>query len=99
MLADEEPLCRAIVSEAEVYRFVWRSSFDGNAVVRIGRQGRAITLRWRYDRFRIPAPDDAPAEMPLPPGDWGRFLDALIGANFWRSILPTRRKVSMASSG
>jgi hypothetical protein len=82
-LLDEEPLCRTIGSEGEVYRFVWRSSFDGNAVVRIGRQGRAIALRWRYDWFRTPAPDDAPAEVALAPGDWARFLDALITANFW----------------
>jgi hypothetical protein len=31
--------------EAEVYRFTWNSSFDGDAVVRIGRHGDEITLR------------------------------------------------------
>lgn len=83
MLAEEEPLCRTIGSEGEVYRFVWRSSFDGSAAVRIGRQGTAITLRSRYDWFRTPRPDDAPAEAALSPGDWARLLDALIAANFW----------------
>jgi hypothetical protein len=82
-LLDEEPLCRTMASEAEEYRFIWRSSFDGNAVVRIGRRARAITLRWRYDWFRTPTPNDAPAEAAVSPGDWARFRDALIAANFW----------------
>jgi hypothetical protein len=83
MPSEEEPLCRTMRSEAEVYRFVWRSSFDGSAVVRIGRQGTAITLRWQYDWFWTPRPDDAPSDAALSPGDWARFLDALIAANFW----------------
>jgi hypothetical protein len=83
MLAGEEPLCRTLGSEAEVYRFIWRSSFDGDAVVRIGRQGDAITLRWRYDWFRVPAPDDAPAEAALSFADWARLQDALIATDFW----------------
>jgi hypothetical protein len=29
MLADEEPLCRHMVSEAEIYHLVWCSGFDG----------------------------------------------------------------------
>ena len=33
---DEEPLCRTMRTEAAVYRFTWRS-FDGRAVVRVGR--------------------------------------------------------------
>jgi hypothetical protein len=36
----KEPLCRSMRTESEVYRFTWRSSFDGDAVVRIGRQVR-----------------------------------------------------------
>jgi hypothetical protein len=83
LLGDEEPLCCTMASEAEVYRFVWRSSFDGSAAVRIGRQGTAIILRWRYEWFHTPRPDDAPAEAALSPDDWARFLDALIAANFW----------------
>lgn len=79
LLGDEEPPCCTMASEAEVYRFIWRSSFDGSAAVRIGRQGTATILRWRYDWFRTPRPDDAA----LSPGDWARFLDALIAANFW----------------
>jgi hypothetical protein len=56
----EEPLCRSMRRETEVYRFTWRSSFDGDAVVRIGRQDDEITLRWAYGRFRPSEVDDAP---------------------------------------
>jgi hypothetical protein len=38
------PSC-SLGSEGEIYRFIWRGSFDGNAMVCIGRQGDAITLR------------------------------------------------------
>ena len=34
----EEPLCASMRAESEVYRFAWHGSFDGAAVVRIGRQ-------------------------------------------------------------
>jgi hypothetical protein len=45
---DAKPLCCTMRIEAEVYRFTLRSSFDGTAVVRIGRQGNEITLRFVY---------------------------------------------------
>jgi len=83
MLAEEEPLCRTMGSEAEVYRFIWHSSFDGDAVVRIGRQGDAITLRWRFDWCRVPTPDDAPTEAALSLPDWARLQDELITTGFW----------------
>jgi hypothetical protein len=38
----KEPLCRSTRTESEVYRFTWHSSFDGDAVVRIGRQDGEI---------------------------------------------------------
>src|SRR5438874_2471014 len=63
LLGHEEPVCGTMGREAEVYRFIWRSSFDGDAIVRIGRQHEMLTLRWRYDHWlRAPAADDAPAE-------------------------------------
>ena len=81
LLGDEEPLCRTAGREAEAYRFVWRSSFDGNATVRIGRQGNEVVLQWRYDHWlRAPA---APAGAALSAGDWVRFRETLIAANFW----------------
>ena len=83
MNKDNETLCVTINSEDEVYRFFWDSSFDGNAVVRIGRRDSKITLRWRYDSFRELAADDSPKEKALSAGDWSRLLDALMAANFW----------------
>jgi hypothetical protein len=38
LLLDEEPLCRSVTRESEVYRFTWQSSFHGDATVRIGRR-------------------------------------------------------------
>jgi hypothetical protein len=40
-------------TEAEVYRFTWRSGFDGDAAVRIGRQGDQITLHWIYRWYTL----------------------------------------------
>jgi hypothetical protein len=40
---EEEPLCRAVRTEAKVHRSTWRSSFDGDAVMRIGQGGDEIT--------------------------------------------------------
>jgi hypothetical protein len=94
LLGNEEPLCRTMGYEDEAYRFVWRSSFHGNAIVRIGCRDRATTLRWRYDWFRTAAPDDAPDETALSPNDWARFLDALIGTNFW-ALDPTERALGL----
>src|ERR1700730_5925498 len=76
MLADEEPLCDTVRREAEAYRFIWRSSFNVAASVRIGRQGDAITLRWRYEWFRAPTADDAPAVSALSPADLPRLREA-----------------------
>jgi hypothetical protein len=36
-----------------VYRFTWRSGFDGDAAVRIGRQGDQITLHWIYRWYTL----------------------------------------------
>jgi hypothetical protein len=41
----DEPLCRTMRIEAEVYRFTWRGRLDGDAVVRIGHE---ITIRCVY---------------------------------------------------
>jgi hypothetical protein len=79
----KEPLCRSMRTESEVYRFTWHSSFDGEAVVRIGQQDGEITLRWVYHWFRAPSPDDAPPIVPLTLADWGRLQEALIAASFW----------------
>jgi hypothetical protein len=74
------PPCRP---KPSFYRFTWRSSFDYNAVVRIGRHGDEITLRWVDRWFRTPSPDDAPPVVALTLADWARLQDALIAASFW----------------
>ncbi len=68
-------------TEAEVDRFTWRSSFDGDAVMRIGRQGDEITLRCVY-RFSVFGDADR-RRVSLTMSDWGRLQDALIAASFW----------------
>jgi hypothetical protein len=68
-------------TEAEVYRFTWRSSFDGDAVVRIGRQDDEIALRWAYRRFSLS--EREPRVVPLAGADWDHLQDALIAASFW----------------
>jgi hypothetical protein len=71
------------LTESEVYRFTRHSSFDGDAVVRIGRQGDEIALRWVYRWFRAPSADDSPPIVPLMPRDWARLQGALVAASFW----------------
>jgi hypothetical protein len=77
--AMEEPLCRSQRIESEAYRFIWRSSFHGTAVVHIGRQGGdAITSRWKYLRFRVRAKDEAPPIAALTPIEWDRLQHYLV---------------------
>jgi hypothetical protein len=92
----EEPLCRSLRTEVEVYRFSWRSSFDGDAVVRIGRQVNKITLRWPCRCFRLPGVDDTPPVVPLSPADWARLQDALIAASFL-AVDPMKDRFSAGS--
>ena len=79
----EEPLCRSMAAESEVYRFTWDSSFDGGAVVRIGREVDEIKLRWLYRWFSTPSPHDTPSCVRLTLAHWQRLQEALIAASFW----------------
>jgi hypothetical protein len=54
--------------ESEVYRFTWRSSFDGDAVVCIGQSGDKIMLHWVY-RSSIFGDADR-RQMPRSRADW-----------------------------
>jgi len=65
--------------EAALYRFTWNSSFNGDAVMRIGRQGDEIALRWAYRRFR-PRGVDARSAVSPTTAKQGRIQDALIAA-------------------
>jgi hypothetical protein len=92
---DEEPLCRTMPTEAEVYRFTWRSSFDGTAVVRIGRRGDEITLRCVYRSSLFGDADRR--QVPLTMSDWGRLQDALIAMSFW-ALDPEERRLGLDGS-
>jgi hypothetical protein len=95
LLLGEEPLCRGVRRESEVYRFIWQSSFQGDAIVRIGRQQDVVTLGWRrHGVFETIAGDDSPAEFALAPEDWTSLCDALIAAEFW-SLDATQRELGL----
>jgi hypothetical protein len=73
-----------------VYRFTWHSSFDGDAVVRIGRQGGEITLR--LDRSLVHAEAVTSALfVALTLAGRARMQDALIAMSFWSLDAEERR--------
>jgi hypothetical protein len=73
----------------EVYRFTWHISFDGDAVVRIGRQGGEITLRWT-DRWYTLCGDERPF-VALTLAGPARVQAALIAMSFWSLDAEKRR--------
>ncbi|MDI3469998.1 MAG: hypothetical protein OJF62_002061 [Pseudolabrys sp.] len=85
-----KPLCRFRAEEDEAYRFFWRSSFDGHAVVHIGRWHHNIMLRpdTMMLRWGTGSTDSkAPRNLALSPADWQRLQHALDAAGFW-SLAP-----------
>jgi hypothetical protein len=78
---DEEPLCRTMRTEAEVYRFTWRSSFDGDAVVRWGgsvarsRSDASIALPWSGTPIAV--------RVLLTMSDWTGCRTRRSPASFW----------------
>jgi hypothetical protein len=76
-IGTDEPLCRPRKTNHEVYRFIWRSSFDGDAVVDITRKDQAIALRWKRT-FTAAAPS-----VTLSLNDWEELQRALKAARFW----------------
>jgi hypothetical protein len=81
--------------EGQVHRFIWQSSFDGDAVVRVGRQRDVVTLRWRrHRRFGSPSADDSPAQFAIALEDWARLTHALSAADFW-SLDPVERGLGL----
>jgi hypothetical protein len=83
LIGAEEPLCRSRHTAAEAYRFIWRSSFNGKAVVHIARESDSITLRWEYLALRVSAASDAPPIVTLSPVNWNRLQRSLTVAKFW----------------
>ena len=79
--AGEPPLCQARDTEREVYRFTWRSSFDGNALVHIASTDSGVRLRSRL--FGYLAPSVPSASLMLAPHDWDTLQRALEASDFW----------------
>jgi hypothetical protein len=80
---DEPPLCRFRETESEAYRFIWKSSFNGGAIVHIARKGDSVRLRSSrslHSRLRKSGPLISQA---LSLGDWGTLQRALTISNFW----------------
>jgi hypothetical protein len=84
----DKPLCHFRLDEEEGYRFVWDSSFNGEVIIHIGRQGEKIILRWDYRWFTA---SNAPRNLELPFGDWRTLQRALDEVDFW-SLAPTCSK-------
>jgi hypothetical protein len=78
-------------TEAKVYLFTWHISFDGDAVVRIGREGDEMTLRWVYRWYRVKG--DERSVVPLTMADGARLLDSLIAADGSDWLIEGRLKV------
>jgi hypothetical protein len=76
-----EPLCSRMRTKTEVYRFCWSSSFDGDAVIRIGRQDDRISLQATHGRGFIGSKVET--DIQLSRDNWRRLQDALIRASFW----------------
>jgi hypothetical protein len=80
---DEPPLCRLQETDPEAYRFIWQSSFDGDAVVYIARKGDSVGLRASrssYSRLRLRVPL---ASVALSLDDWQKLQGALNASGFW----------------
>jgi hypothetical protein len=65
----------------EAYWFDWRSSFHGNATIRIARLGSEAVV------FRLYRPSKYGKARRfrglLTPNDWSRLEDAVVAADFW----------------
>jgi hypothetical protein len=83
------------VQRGRVYRFIWNSSFVGDAVMRIGRQGDEITLRCVYRPSLFGDADRR--QMPLSLANWARLQDALIVASFW-ALDPEESRIGLDGS-
>ncbi len=82
-LADELPFCRFRETEAEAYRFLWKSSFNGAALVHIARAGDSVGLRSQVlgrSRLRLREP---PLSSALSLDDWEELQRALTISDFW----------------
>jgi hypothetical protein len=72
------PLCGNTKYTVEEYRFIWRSSFHGDAVVQI-RSGKNIILDWARSSFS----GNGRFWRCIEPADWTRLEAAVLAAGFW----------------
>ena len=80
-----EPLCKSMKHAVEEYRFLWVSSFDGEALVRVGRgvtyRGEnAVTVHWARSSY-LHGTD--PFWTCINRDGWDRLADAVIASGFW----------------
>src|SRR5437763_11802185 len=73
------PLCAGMKHIIEEYRFVWRSSFHGDALVHISRGERNISLTWACCGPQGDGRFWRPIERDL----WERLENALLAAGSW----------------
>jgi len=74
------PVCVGMEHTVEVYRFTWRSSFHGDAVVQIGRGGKNIILDWACSSFSY---GNGRFWTCVDEASWRRLEAAVLAANFW----------------
>jgi hypothetical protein len=74
------PLCENLNHTIEVYRFTWRSSFNGDASVQIGRGEKNIIIDWACASFNH---GNGRFRRCLERADWDRLEAALVTAGFW----------------
>jgi hypothetical protein len=82
-IGEEDPLCRSQQTEPEAYRFFWKSSFNGDAVVHIARKADSVGLRASrssHSRLRLRVPL---ASVALSLDDWEKLQGALNASGFW----------------
>jgi hypothetical protein len=78
------PLCEKIETTIEEYRFTWRSSFDGHAVVQIGRgetpRGETVVI---MDWARGGLGETGRYWRGMNSDSWDRLEAAIFAAGFW----------------
>lgn len=79
----EDQLRRSPSKDQEAYQFLWRSSFDGDALVHIARKGALIQLRSRRLSLSSLCRGEPQAAKALSPKDWEQLQQALTSSNFW----------------
>jgi len=97
LCSDEPPLCQGRETEAEVYRFLWESSFNGAALVRIARAGDIFRLNSRFLRYSRLYLDEPTVSIALSSNEWARLQQELTASSFW-TLNETDRRMGFDGS-